>query len=230
MKKFIISVLIFTISFTNWTSCLAKARKITNSPKKTVSRSYARKTTKKPKHKKIASTKKATYSTISRRIVASRGTSNYGELLDWTYVNRIFPIGSMAKIFDISTGKSFYIIRTYGHLHADVEAASKEDTEIIKSIWNGFSWERRPVIVEVNGRRIAASMTAMPHAGIDSQPAGQIVSNRSGGYGTGENLDKIKGNGMDGHMDIHFLNSRRHKDGAIDPEHQQMIKRAAGLR
>lgn len=43
------------------------------------------------------------------------------------------------------------------------------------------------------------------------------------------NLDYIKGNGMDGHIDIHFAGSKRHKDGQIDPDHQKCIKIAAGL-
>jgi hypothetical protein len=102
------------------------------------------------------------------------------------------------------------------------------DTNIIKSIWGGFSWTRRPVIVSFNGRKIAASMTAMPHAGVDSAPAVSTVSNRSGDYGTGENLDAIKKNGMDGVIDIHFLNSTRHKDNKPDPEHQAAILKAAG--
>ncbi|MDO6355226.1 hypothetical protein Q3V94_09125 [Caloramator sp. CAR-1] len=201
------------------TSKTSKTKIATSNKKKA-----PKKVTTKSTAKKRLSTKSTT-----RRIVASRSAAGYGELLDWSVAKEVFSIGSKARVIDLLTGKSFYVIRTYGHLHADVEAASKEDTEIIKDIWNGFSWERRPVIVEVNGRRIAASMTSMPHAGVDSAPEGKIVNGRSGGYGRGMNLDKIKGNGMDGHIDIHFLNSRRHKDGAVDKDHQEMIKKAAGF-
>jgi len=56
-------------------------------------------------------------------------------------------------------------------------------------------------------------MTAMPHAGNDSAPGGVWTSWRSGDYGAGTNYDYIKGNGIDGHFDIHFYNSTRHKDG-----------------
>ncbi|WP_243154886.1 hypothetical protein [Clostridium thermarum] len=151
------------------------------------------------------------------------------ELLDWWDSARyVFSRGTTAVVTDVYTGKSFKVQRTMGTNHADCEALTKEDTDIIKSIWGGFSWERRPVIVTVNGRRLAASMSAMPHAGVDSEPAYEYVNNRSNGYGSGENLDVIKGNDMDGHFDIHFLNSTRHMDGDKDPQHQTAIKVAAG--
>ncbi|WP_243122247.1 hypothetical protein [Clostridium thermarum] len=151
------------------------------------------------------------------------------ELLDWWDSARyVFSRGTTAVVTDVYTGKSFKVQRTMGTNHADTEALTKEDTAIIKSIWGGFSWERRPVIVTVDGRKLAASMSAMPHAGVDSEPAYEYVNNRSNGYGSGENLDVIKGNDMDGHFDIHFLNSTRHMDGDKDPQHQTAIKVAAG--
>jgi hypothetical protein len=61
------------------------------------------------------------------------------------------------------------------------------------------------VIVEVDGRRIAGSMTSMPHS-----------------------IEYIADNDFTGHFDIHFLNSLRHKDNRIDPDHQKAIKVAAG--
>lgn len=150
------------------------------------------------------------------------------ELLDWWKDARyVFPNDSIAEVTDISTGKSFTVVRTMGSNHADAEALNKEDSIAIKSVWGGFSWSRRPVIVTINGRRLAASMSAMPHAGLDSKPAYAYVKNRSQGYGSGQNLDVIKDNGMDGHFDIHFLNSTRHLDGKKDPDHQQAIAIAA---
>lgn len=150
------------------------------------------------------------------------------ETLDWwKQAQKVFPRGATATVQDVYTGKTFKVVRTMGTNHADSEAASSSDTKIIKSIWGGFSWTRRPVIVIIGERRLAASMTAMPHAGLDSLPAYSQVKNRSGGYGSGQNLDVVKHNDMDGHFDIHFLNSTRHKDGQADPQHQAMIKVAA---
>lgn len=150
------------------------------------------------------------------------------ELLDWWKEARnVFSVDSVAEVTDIYSGKTFKVKRTMGTNHADSEALTIEDTKIIKSIWGGFSWERRPVILTIDGRKLAASMSAMPHAGIDSAPAFKVINNRSDGYGRGENLDVIKHNGMDGHFDIHFLNSTRHKDGKKDPQHQEAVKIAA---
>ena len=148
-------------------------------------------------------------------------------LLDWwNEGTNVFSIGTQAKVIDVETGKDFMIQRTTGTNHADSEALTYNDTEKIKEIWGGFSWERRPVYLIINNKRYAASMTAMPHAGLDKSPALKTVSNRSGGFGTGDNLDFIKNNGMDGHIDIHFLNSTRHKDNKKDPKHQEAIKKA----
>jgi hypothetical protein len=155
-------------------------------------------------------------------------TSNI-ELLDWWKSGRsIFSVGTAAEVKDLYTGKTFMVKRTMGTNHADTEALTKKDTSIIKSIWGGFSWDRRPVILTIKGKRYAASMSAMPHSGLDSAPAYAVINNRSEGYGKGENLDVIKGNGMDGHFDIHFLNSTRHKDGQEDAEHQAAVLKATG--
>jgi hypothetical protein len=151
------------------------------------------------------------------------------ELLDWWKSGRtVFSIGTVAEVTDVNTGKTFKVKRTMGTNHADSEALTKKDTDIIKNIWGGFSWDRRPVILTISGKRYAASMSAMPHAGLDSAPAYSVINNRSEGYGRGENLDVIKGNGMDGHFDIHFLNSTRHNDGQEDPQHQAAVLKAAG--
>lgn len=131
----------------------------------------------------------------------------YGELLDWwTEAQYVWPIGKNAKITDLDTGTSWTMRRTTGAFHADVEPLTAEDTRKMLSVWGGHtSWVTRGVIVEVNGRRIAASATSMPHS-----------------------VSEIKDNEFPGHSDIHFLNSRRHKDNTIDEKHQEMVRKAAG--
>ncbi len=143
-------------------------------------------------------------------------------------IEHFYARGQVATIVDVATGLVFQAQRTYGTNHADMETSSKEDTEILKQIAGGeWNWVRRPIIVEVHGVRLAASMTARPHAGLDQLPALQTVSNRSGGFGRGMNLDEIKGNGMDGHFDIHFLKSKTHGSNSIDSDHQKAIQKAA---
>lgn len=140
--------------------------------------------------------------------VKSVVSEKYGEYLDWwTEAQYIFPIEKMAKVTDFATGKSFFIQRTIGANRADSETISMNDSNIAKSIWGGFSWIPRAVILEIDGRRIAASMSFMPHE-----------------------RESIANNGITGHFDVYFGNSTRHKDGKTDASHQAQVERAAGLR
>ncbi|MDD3172425.1 MAG: peptidoglycan-binding domain-containing protein [Herbinix sp.] len=161
--------------------------------------------------------------------VASFSTSTeYSGALDWfTQVKDIWKRGMNAVVTDVDTGKSFQVKRTYGTNHADVEPLTTADTKTIKEIWGGFGWERRAVVVQISQYTLAGSMTAMPHAGLDNKPEGAYVSRRSGGYGWGTNLDTVKNNGIDGHMDIHFKNSRTHSTNVVQKVHQDMVKKAA---
>jgi hypothetical protein len=130
----------------------------------------------------------------------------YGELVDWwTEAQYIWPMGQNARIIDFRTGQSFMVRRSYGAFHADVEPLTAEDTRIMKSIWGNWSWATRPVIVEVNGRRLAGSANGMPHS-----------------------IQTINTNNFDGHFCIHFLNSTRHKDNLMQADHQQNVRTAAG--
>jgi hypothetical protein len=166
---------------------------------------------------------------VQKKIVSRNSSTSSNAALPWFgQAEKIFSIGSVAKVTDVATGLSFKVKRTYGYNHADVETLTLEDTKILKQIYGGsWSWERRAVIVEINGQKIAASMAGMPHAGRDDQPANVNVSNRSVGYGYGVNLDAIKGNGMDGHFDIHFLGSKTHGSNKVDSQHQAKVREAA---
>ncbi|MCD5413697.1 MAG: hypothetical protein LR001_01645 [Clostridiales bacterium] len=120
--------------------------------------------------------------------------------------------------------------RTTGANHADVETLTLQDTNKMKEIWGGsLTWAKRPIIIEYNGRKLAASAAGMPHAGNDSAPGGEYTSWRSGDYSGGYNFDWVKNNAMDGVFDVHFFNSTRHKDGNIDDTHQRNVKISAGM-
>jgi hypothetical protein len=152
----------------------------------------------------------------------------YSGDLDWfTQVSDIWKRGMDAVVTDVDTGKSFNLKRTYGTNQADVEALTSSDTDTIREIWGGFSWERRAVVVQVGDYTLAGSMSAMPHAGLENRSEGAWVSGRSAGYGFGYNYDMVKGNNMDGHMDIHFKNSRTHGTNVVQKIHQDMVKKAA---
>jgi len=138
--------------------------------------------------------------------VSRGGMSSMGRIVNWFSEGKyIFPRGATAKVIDLYTGTVFYMKRTGGSNHADSEPISSGDAAKIKSVWGGWSWTRRPVIVEINGIRIAASMHGMPHA-----------------------YDHIGGNGMSGHVCIHFYKSRTHAGNRLCPLHQRCVQIAAG--
>lgn len=136
------------------------------------------------------------------------------EYLDWfKEVQYIYEKGDIATVTDVDTGKSFKVKRLYGRNHADSEPLTKEDTKIMKSIYNGsWSWDRRAIIVTVYDkekkveRKIAASMNGMPHGG-----------------------ESITDNNFKGQFCIHFKNSRTHSGNRWDAAHQDAVKKAAGL-
>lgn len=175
------------------------------------------------------STNTATTKISSSSTTASASSKQSSYMLPWfSKVSSIFAIGKVATVYDIKTGLSFKVKRTYGHNHADCETLTAKDTATMKKIFGGsWSWERRAVIVTVGSTKIAASVAGMPHAGLDEYSANTTVSSRSGGFGRGENLDAVKGNNMNGHFDIHFYGSRTHGTNKTDSQHQQMVKVAA---
>lgn len=106
----------------------------------------------------------------------------------------------------METGLSFNVQRRAGNKHADVQPLTKEDTAIMKQIYNGtWSWQRKAIAVQTEDQLLAASMHGMPHGG-----------------------DGIPDNNFPGHFCIHFLGSATHGSGNVDPEHQLMVYKAAG--
>jgi len=132
-----------------------------------------------------------------------------GAALNWTEIQHMFPRGMEVTVTDVTTGQSFRMRRTGGVNHADAEPVTLTDSMTVFNIWGGWSWQRRPVVVDIGGRQVAASMNGRPH-----------------GY------DTIADNGMQGHLCIHFLHSRLHGwwgGGRECREHQAMVLRAAGV-
>ncbi|GGA71918.1 LysM peptidoglycan-binding domain-containing protein [Ornithinibacillus halotolerans] len=126
--------------------------------------------------------------------VKSTVSPNHGEILDWwTEARYVFPVGTVATVKDVKSGKTFKVKHTTGGNHADSEPLTAKDAKIMKEIWGGkYSWTPRAIIINVDGRKLAAAMHSYPHS-----------------------IAEIKNNNYDGHFCIHFLNSTRHKDGLI---------------
>lgn len=133
---------------------------------------------------------------------------NHGLYITWKEVDQLFPRYAKATLTDFDSGKSFHVQRRAGSRHADVQPLTAEDTAVMKGIYQGkWSWKRRSVIVTLeNGSRIAASMAGMPH-------------------GAGA----IRGNRFNGHFCLHFRDSTTHGSSKVDPAHQMMIWKSAGI-
>ncbi|MFW6377892.1 MAG: peptidoglycan-binding protein [Bacillota bacterium] len=126
------------------------------------------------------------------------------EAINWGQVTRLFPRNSTATLTDVETGLSFRVKRLYGTNHADVEPLTAQDTNVLRRIYGGnWSWDRRAVIVNIEGRLIAGSINGVPHGG-------QSINNN-----------------FNGHICLHFKGSRTHGGNRLDPDHQNMIKRSA---
>lgn len=109
------------------------------------------------------------------------GTSNV-EFVDWSTARRLVPIRTDMRVVDVRTGISFNLRAFSLGGHADVEPPTRADTEAILRSRNGvWEWSPRPVWVTMGGRTFAAALNGMPHGG-----------------------STISGNGMDGHICLHF--------------------------
>ncbi|MCL1835734.1 MAG: SH3 domain-containing protein [Oscillospiraceae bacterium] len=107
------------------------------------------------------------------------------ELLDWSVVSKLIKYGEPIHVYDVRTGLTYYIACFSVGRHADVTTLTKEDTEIHSKTHNYVkSWNARPVWVTIAGHTIAASLHGMPH-----------------------DVSFIAGNGMTGHICLHFLGS-----------------------
>ncbi len=146
-------------------------------------------------------------SPVDMQIPSRQRIGSFGEYLEWPYASMLFNVGAVATITDVATGLSFRVKRLGGGNHADAEPLTSQDTAIMRRIYGGsWSWRQRAIIVNVGGRQIAASMNGMPHS-----------------------IQTIFNNNFNGHFCIHFLNSRTHNTNSVCPNHQAMVRRAAGM-
>ncbi len=140
------------------------------------------------------------------RETAALARVTFGVPLPWPEVDRLWPWDGAAVIRDVETGASFRVLRYGGYDHADAEPATPRDALVLRSLYGGrWSWRRRAVVVEVAGRRVAASINGMPH---------------------GEGV--VPGNAFPGHFCVHFAGSTTHGSRRADPAHGLMIVKASG--
>ena len=125
--------------------------------------------------------------------------------LNWfDFMNSYFTKYEPVRVIDIYSMKEYYVKRMGGYNHADVQTIDSKNTQIFKEIYGGvWSWTRRPVWVEIDGKFYAGSSNGMPH-GFD-----------------------ILQTGEGGHTCIHFLNSKTHGTKRVDEAHQKCVEYAS---
>jgi len=132
-----------------------------------------------------------------------------GALVDWqTEGKYLLKRNSTFTIVDVDTGKQFKAVMIGGYNHADIEPATRADTEIMKSIFGTWKWSPRAVVVYINGINIAASLSGMPHG-----------------------ADTVTDNGVNGMFDLYLKGSTSHSSSTSKvyiQEHANMVLKAAG--
>ncbi|MGI6168607.1 MAG: peptidoglycan-binding domain-containing protein [Christensenellales bacterium] len=128
-----------------------------------------------------------------------------GVLLDWPSASSQLKGETPFTVIDFNTGTAFRLVRTGGVNHAYVEPQDAGATQALTSIFIDGSWEKRAVLVNINGTLYAASLSGAP-------------------YGN----DKIPTNDLAGHLELYFQGSTSDLSALPDIDHNRMIQRAAG--
>lgn len=128
-----------------------------------------------------------------------------GRLLDWAEVKSMLTAGGVYTVSDCNTGESFRLVFSGGENHAEMELYLEADKPVFDSICGDeYNFLKRPVVVNIGGNDIAASMQCFPHGS-----------------------DDVASNGIDGHVCVFFLGSRSHVGNISDVEHEATVRRAA---
>lgn len=155
--------------------------------------------------------------------------NEYSELLNYKEALTIFIEDKEAEILDIETGITYKVKRVIGGYNtlADVETLTEDDTnKLLQTAGGDWNIKRRAVIITVDGKKIAASIAPFQHSGSEEHVYGEVIDNRTGGTGTGINLDSIRNNGMIGVVDVYFYNSLTPGVNRVDERHQEMVLKA----
>lgn len=123
--------------------------------------------------------------------------------LDFSIMDSLLPIDSQFEVCDLQSKLSFLAKRTGGQFHLDIEPLDKQNAKILQEIaGEDWSWKRREALVKINDNTfVPASFSAYPH-----------------GH---ETLHTING-----HICLHFLNSKTDGTKEEDLKYQQCIKLA----
>lgn len=114
-------------------------------------------------------------------------------LLPWSYISEILTLHTPFKVYDIGTSLTYYMYSFSNGKHADVRPVTYSDTAtLFYTFGKEWSWDVRPILVTIGDLTIAASINGFPHGDTEAN-----------------------GNGMVGHVCIHFFGSNVH-NGNVD--------------
>ena len=149
--------------------------------------------------------KRATLSTNAKlNGPAAKVSTPKGEKINWESANTLLTDTMTVPITDFNTGSKFQMRRVGGEGCAYMETVSNEDYTALCTAFANGSWEKRAVIVEIDGKRYGASLSGAP-------------------YGTSKGLSN-----MPGHVELFFDGSYSGILKLQDADHQRMIKIACG--
>lgn len=119
-------------------------------------------------------------------------------------LSNLIEVGSSFEVIDTNSDISFFLTRTGGKNHADVEPSTFADTEELNLVCHqNQAWTRLPVLVKLN----------------DTTYAPASLSFYSHGY-------KTLNTGLNGHLCLHFIGSKTDQTNQEDFYHQKAIKKA----
>ena len=129
-----------------------------------------------------------------------------GSLAPWSQVKSMLITGRTYDLIDCLTGDTFTLAFTGGTNHAEMEPANEEALAAFKGICGReYNYLKRPVVINIDGQDIAASIQCWPH---------------------GE--QQIAANGVDGHICLFFDGSLSDVGSLPDVEHTENVYKAAG--
>ncbi|MCY6370852.1 LysM peptidoglycan-binding domain-containing protein [Clostridium ganghwense] len=149
-------------------------------------------------------------SPVGITMIRKRPTDTYGDLYDWQNARRVFTVGQPAVLRDLQTGITFNVKYYGGSNHADIVTLTKDDTAKLQKVFSTWSWyNKKPMVLcfTQGGKyhQLAVSVTGMPHGTTD-----------------------IYDNGLTGHLDMYFYNSKGHANPVINTSHQANVLKANG--
>ncbi len=129
-----------------------------------------------------------------------------GTIVDWQTIKPLLIKGKAYTVTDCNTGDTFSLIFAGGENHAEMELYSEAHKEAFDKICGGeYNFLKRPIVISIDGRSVAASMQCWPHG-----------------------TETKANNGMDGHVCVFFEGSVSHVGALPDVEHNANINTAAG--